>query len=114
MSVLKEKSYEFALHTVKSIVAFQKEEKEYVLSRQLLRSGTAVGALIEEAGQAESRADFIHKLSIANKEANETRYWLRLLRDSGMYRANDIEAMLFEIEELIKMLVSSIKTAKSK
>ncbi|MFT6881860.1 MAG: four helix bundle protein [Marinoscillum sp.] len=70
--------------------------------------------MIEEAGQAESKADFIHKLSIANKEANETSYWLRLLRDCSVYEKEDIQLMLDQVEELIKMLVASIKTAKSK
>ncbi|MFT7196657.1 MAG: four helix bundle protein [Marinoscillum sp.] len=70
--------------------------------------------MIEEAGQAESKADFIHKLSIANKEANETSYWLRLLRDFSVYEKEDIQLMLDQVEELIKMLVASIKTAKSK
>lgn len=113
MSILKEKSYQFALKAIKIGVALQKSEREYVLSRQLIRSGTAVGALVEEAGQAESRADFIHKLSIANKEAHETRYWLRLIKDSGFQCVVGLEEPLLEIEELIKLLVSSIKTSKS-
>lgn len=114
MSILRDKSYQFALKVVISIVAFQKESNEYVISKQLLRSGTAIGALIEEAQQAESKADFVHKLSIANKEANEARYWLRLLRDSELFDIPQLEGLLNDIEELIKMLVSSIKTAKSK
>ena len=113
MSILRTKSYSFALKIVQRVGKFQKEEKEYVLSKQLLRSGTGIGALIEEAGQAESRKDFIHKLSIASKEANEIRYWLRLLRDSGLYSKFEPHDLLLEIEELIKMLVASIKTAKS-
>ena len=81
-NVLKNKSYAFALQVVKLCRKLQEEKKEYVLSKQLLRSGTAIGALTEEANQAESKADFIHKLSIANKEANETQYWIRLLIDT--------------------------------
>ncbi len=84
-----------------------------MLSRQLIRSGTSIGALIEEAGQAESKADFIHKLSIANKEAHETRYWLRLIGDSDFKGISDLNEVLSDIDELIKMLVSSIKTSKS-
>ena len=80
-SVLKTKSYAFSLRIVKLSRYLVEEKKEYVLSKQVLRSGTSVGANIEEANQAQSRPDFIHKLSIANKEAFETSYWLRLLRD---------------------------------
>ena len=81
-NIIKEKSYSFAL----SVIAAYKmlaSDKEYVLSKQLLRSGTSIGANIEEALQAQSKADFIHKLSIAQKEAFEANYWLRLLRDSS-------------------------------
>ena len=81
-SILKEKSYEFALRTVNLYKFIVAEKKEYVLSRQILRSGTSIGANVEEAGQRQSKADFIHKLSIAQKEAFETSYWLRLLRDT--------------------------------
>lgn len=77
-NALKQKSYSFALEVVKACKELQ-AEKEFILSKQLLRSGTAIGALVEEANQAESKADFIHKLYIANKEANETQYWIRLL-----------------------------------
>lgn len=81
-SVLKTKSYNFALRIVKLFKYLADEKKEYVLSKQILRSGTSIGANIEEANQAQSKADFIHKLSVANKEAFETHYWLRLLKDS--------------------------------
>ena len=76
-----QKSYSFALDVVKLWILLR-EQHEFDLSKQLLRSGTAIGALVEEANQAESKADFIHKLSIANKAANETQYWIRLLIDS--------------------------------
>lgn len=81
-NVLKDKSYPFALSIVKVSRRIQEIQKEFVLTKQLLRSGTSIGALVEEANQAESKQDFIHKLSIANKEANETQYWIRLLTDS--------------------------------
>jgi four helix bundle protein len=81
-SVLKDKSYQFALRVIKLYKYFIAEKKEYVLSKQILRSGAAIGANIEEANQAQSKADFVHKLSISQKEAFETDYWLRLLRDS--------------------------------
>ncbi len=88
------------------------EKKEFVLSKQVLRSGTSVGANIEEAYQGESKADFIHKLAIANKEAFETHYWLRLLRDSDLLEAKIADSLLIDCDELQKILVSSIKTAK--
>lgn len=77
-SVLKDKSYNFALRIVKLYKYIIREKKEFVLSKQILRSGTSIGANIEEANQAQSKADFVHKLSIAQKEAFETDYWLRL------------------------------------
>lgn len=80
---LKEKSYFFAVHIVRVVRYLQENQKEYILSGQLLRSGTSVGALIYEAEFAESRADYIHKLNISLKEANETLFWLNLLNDSG-------------------------------
>ncbi len=87
-SILKEKSYKLALRIIKLFQLLSKEKREFVLSKQILRSGTSIGANIEEAFQGESRADFIHKLAIANKEAFETNYWLRLLRDSSILDMN--------------------------
>src|SRR5207249_646499 len=88
------KSYKFALRIVKLFQYLSVERKEYVLSKQILRSGTSVGANIEEAYQGESKMDFIHKLAIANKEAFETHYWLRLLRDSIILERNLAESMM--------------------
>lgn len=112
-NALKEKSYSFALEVVKVCISLQ-EKREFVLSKQLLRSGTAIGALVEEANQAESRADFIHKLSISNKEANETQYWIRLLVDSEVLDSAKGEELLKKCTELIKILTASIKTSKQK
>ena len=81
-SILKTKSYRFALRVVKLSKFLTTEKHEFILSKQVLRSGTSIGANIEEANQAQSNKDFVHKLSIALKEATETNYWLRLLRDS--------------------------------
>lgn len=81
-SVLKEKSYNFALRIVKLYKYIVSEKKEYVLSKQILRAGTSIGANVKEASKAQSKPDFIHKLSISQKEAFETDYWLRLLLDS--------------------------------
>jgi len=112
-NALKQKSYSFALEVVKACKELQ-AEKEFILSKQLLRSGTAIGALVEEANQAESKADFIHKLSIANKEANETQYWIRLLIDSEVLESAKGEVLLKHCTELIKILTASIKTSKLK
>ena len=81
MSILEEKSYKYAIRVVKLNTFLIKKNKEYVLSKQMLRSGTAIGALVAEAQFAQSKADFINKLQISLKEANENRYWLRLLHD---------------------------------
>ncbi|RMD66713.1 four helix bundle protein [Candidatus Parcubacteria bacterium] len=110
---LRDKSFAFALRVVKMARLLQQEQNEYVLSRQVLRSGTAIGALVREAEQAESRADFIHKLAIALKEANETEYWLMLLQKSGYISPSAGQSMLADVEELLKLLTASIKTAKS-
>ena len=114
MSILEDKSYKFAIRIVKLNKYLCTEHKEYVLSKQLLRSGTAVGALVAEAQYAQSRADFINKLQISLKEANESRYWLRLLNDCDYITEKMFQSILEDIEELIKMLISSINTAKPK
>ncbi|WP_298997979.1 four helix bundle protein [uncultured Tenacibaculum sp.] len=112
MSILKDKSYGFALEIVRLSQYLVADKKEYVLSKQLLRSGTAVGALIREAEFAQSKKDFIHKMSIALKEANETLYWLDLLKDTS-YLVEDKYRLLHSVcKELVAMLVSSIKTSK--
>jgi four helix bundle protein len=110
-NVLKAKSYAFALRVVK-LYKYLCAHKEYVLSKQVLRSGTAVGALVSEAEFGQSKADFISKLSIALKEANETLYWLSLLKDSEFIDEKMFKSIQPDAEELIKLLVSSINTAK--
>ena len=112
-SILKEKSYEFALRTVRLYKFIVADKREYVLSKQILRSGTSIGANIEEAGQGQSKADFVHKLSIAQKEGFETCYWLRLLRDSGYLTATQADSLIADCVELQRMLTASIKTAKA-
>lgn len=111
-NVIKTKSYSFAIRIVKAYKFLSTEQKEFVLSKQLLRSGTAVGALIRESEHAESKADFIHKMSIALKEANETEYWLLLLHDTDYLDKKSFESIVSDCQELIKLLVSIIKTAK--
>ena len=114
MSVLADKSYQFAIRIVKLNTYLQNEKKEYVLSKQLLRSGTAIGALIAEAQYAQSKADFVNKLQISLKEANESKYWLRLLKDCHYLEENMAWSMLQDIDALLKMLTSSINTTKEK
>ncbi len=112
-NVLKDKSYKFALRIVKLYQHLSYEKKEYVLSKQILKSGTSIGANIEEANQGESTKDFIHKLGISQKEAFETHYWLRLLTDSGFIETNLSLSLITDCEELIKLTTASIKTAKT-
>ena len=111
-SILKDKSYVFALKIVKLYKYLSKEQNEYILSKQILRSGTSIGALIREAEYAQSKSDFINKLSIALKEANETDYWLDLLKDSNYIDHNIFNSISSQIKELLRMLISSIKTTK--
>lgn len=110
---LREKSYAFAIKIVKLSQALVSERKEYVLSRQILRSGTAIGALIRESEFAASKADFINKLTVSLKEANETEYWLMLLHDTDYLNKKEFLQLQSECKEHIAMLVSSIKTSKS-
>ncbi len=88
------------------------EQKEFVLSKQVLRSGTAIGALVREAEFGQSKADFANKLSVALKEANETDYWLSLLKDGGYITSQMYDSLAPDIDELLRLLVSSVKTAK--
>ncbi len=90
----------------------QQEQKEYILSRQVVRSGTAIGALIREAQYAQSKADFLHKLTIALKEANETKYWLQLLVESSYITEKMYQSIEPDAEELLKLLIASTKTVK--
>ena len=111
-NILKEKSYAFALRVVKMAQYLNYNQKEYVLSKQVLRSGTAIGALVSEAEFAQSKSDFINKLSIGLKEANETYYWLKLLHAGNYISESMFNSMRPQTKELIKLLVTSIKTAK--
>ena len=90
------------------------EKKESVLAKQLLRSGAAIGALVREAEQAESKLDFVHKMAIALKEANETEYWLLLLRETGYLTASEAESILNDNKELLKLLTSIIKSTRER
>jgi four helix bundle protein len=110
-SILKDKSFDFAVQIVKLTQQIDENNKNYVLTRQILRSGTAIGALISEAAFAQSRADFVSKMSIALK-ANETYYWIKLLFTTNYIEKNVYEILLAGIDEIISLLVSTIKTAK--
>ncbi len=109
-NILKDKSFVFALRCVKLYKYLCSEKKEYVLSKQLLRSGTAIGALIAEGEFAQSKA----KLSVALKEANESVYWIAHLNESGYISQKMFESINIDGEELIRLLVSSVKTVKRK
>ncbi len=111
--IVRDKSFSFALRVVNLYKYLVNEKKEYILSKQVLRSSTAVGALIREAEQGESKADFIHKLAIALKEANETEYWLDLLFQSEYIEEKSYRSIHTDVKELIKLLTSIIKTSKT-
>lgn len=111
-NIVKEKSYKFAMRVIKAYKFLSEDKREFVLSKQILRSGTAIGALIREAEQAQSRKDFIHKMNIALKEANETEYWLMLLKDSEYINEESFISIHKDCDELIRLLVSIVKTTK--
>ena len=111
-NVLRDKSYAFALRIVKLYKFLSEEKKEFVLSKQVLRSGTSIGANVAEGSEAQSKADFIHKLSISHKESFETEYWLCLLRDAEYLSVKQAESLIVDCKELQKILTTSIKTAK--
>jgi len=113
-SVVEHKSYTFALRIVEMYKLLTSERKEFVLSKQVLRSGTSVGALIKEAEHAQSKADFLNKMNIALKEANETEYWLMLLKDSQYLSEKEFNSIHKDCDELICLLVSIVKTTKLK
>lgn len=113
-SILKNKSYDFAIQIVNTYKLILSNKKEYSLSKQLLRSGTSVGANIREAEFAQSTKDFISKMSIALKESNETDYWLSLLKDTEYIDFSTYNTLTNLNNELIRMLVSTINTMKSK
>ena len=109
---LKDKSFQFALRIVKLYKLFTEKKQEFVLSKQLLRSATSVGANIREAQNAQSKADFIHKLSIAQKECDETMYWLELLCQSDYLTEKEFNSIYPDAQEILKMLRSAILTTK--
>lgn len=112
--MLKTKSYAFAVRIVKLAQYLQTEKKEFVLSKQVLKSGTAIGALYREAEYGQSKPDFISKMSIALKEANESLYWLSLLKDTDYIEEKMFKSLLSDCTVLVKLLTASVKTSKNK
>jgi four helix bundle protein len=111
-NIVATKSYAFALRIIKLYKYLISEKKEFVLSKQILRSGTSVGANIKEAEHAQSKKDFINKMNIALKEANETEYWLMLLKDSEYISADSFNSIHPDSIEIIKLLASIVKSSK--
>ena len=109
---VEEKSFQFAIRIVNLYRYFTDTKKEFVLSKQLLRCGTSIGANIAEAQQAQSRADFVSKLSIALKEASETDYWLRLLNATQFLSNEESDSLLENCREIERMLTAIIKSSK--
>lgn len=112
-NIIKNKSFSFALRIVKLYQYLVDEKKEYILSKQLLRSGTSIGAMVRESEYAESKADFIHKQYIALKEANESLYWLELLYQSNYIEEKGFNSIYSYLQEIKKILVSITKTSKN-
>ena len=111
-NIIKEKTYRFAI----DIVNFYKKmikQNEFILSKQIVRSGTSIGANVEEAVAAQSRKDFISKMAIASKEARETNYWLRLIRDTALLKDVDLVTLINDSEAIIKIITSIVKTTKN-
>lgn len=113
-NILKDKSFNFAIRIVNLYKFLKKEHSEYILSQQLIRSGTSIGAIVREAEHAESLKDFVHKLSIGLKEANESKYWLDLLYATELITKKMFESINKDCEELLKLLIASVKTSKLK
>ena len=112
-NIIASKSYKFAVRIVKLSKFLIEEKKEYILSKQIIRSGTSIGANIEEAIGGQSKKDFVAKLSISYKEARETHYWLRLLTDTDYISKEQSESLLNDCNELLKIIGSIIKTTKN-
>lgn len=112
-NIIKDKSFLFAVRVVKLCKHLSDSKKEFILSKQLLRSGTSVGAMVREAEFAESKADFIHKLAISQKEINETIYWLELLSETEYISSKEFKSMNKDATEIIKLLTAILKSSKT-
>lgn len=110
--VLKDKTKQFAVRIIRFVEYLRHEKQETILSRQILCSGTSIGANVRESWNAQSRSDFVNKLSIALKEADETAYWLELFFESGLISLEQYNSLHSDIDEIIALLTASVKTAK--
>jgi four helix bundle protein len=113
-NTLKDKSFAFAVRCINLYKYLTNNKKEFVISKQILRSGTSIGANVREAQNAQSKVDFIHKLSISQKECDETIYWLELLQTTKFISQEEFNSLNNDASELLKMLRSSILTTKQK
>ena len=111
-NIVKDKSFDFAIRIVKLYQYLCNEKKEFTLSKQLLRSGTSIGAMIREGEHAESKNDFIHKFAIAQKEANESVYWLELLKATDYLNEKEFENINNDAIAILKLITSILKTTK--
>lgn len=112
-NIILERSFEFAVRIVNAYKYLTNERKEFVMSKQMLKSGVSIGANVEEAIGGQSKADFISKLSISYKEARETLYWIKLLNATGYFSPDEAESLMADAEEVCKILTSILKTIKS-
>ena len=112
-NVIANKSYAFALRMIRLYQFLSEQTKEYVLSKQLLRSGTAIGAMVKESEHAQSKADFLNKMNVALKEANETEYWLMLLKDTQYINENEFDSINADCTEILRLLISIVKSTKT-
>lgn len=112
-NAIQEKSYNFALDIIRLVRIVQDQKREFILTKQLIRSGTSIGANVRETDSSESKADFIHKLAIAQKECTESMYWIELLKDSGYIDNMEFERIHPKAIEIMRLITSIIKTAKS-
>jgi len=112
-NVLVDKSFQFAVRVVKLYKYLCDDKKEYVLSKQLLRSGTSIGANINESQEAQSKADFTSKLSISLKETRESKYWIELLKETGYLTQKEANSIIEDLIEILKLLTSIIKSTKN-
>jgi four helix bundle protein len=113
-NIIQTKSFQFAVRILKASQVLFHERKEYIVTKQLLRSGTSIGANVEEAIGGYSDVDFLHKLSVAYKEARETKYWIRLLRAGNFFKKEEAISLLNDITEICKILAKILLTTKNK
>lgn len=112
-NVIENKSFQFAIRIVRLYKFLCEEKKEYILSKQLLRAGTSIGANVTESQQAQSKPDFVSKISVALKEASETKYWIKLLGATEYLSENQTKSILDDCAEIEKILVTILKSAKN-